>query len=261
MVQKVQKSSPLDASPLDVYLQPHSDDICLSLGAFAYRRHRGILLTALAISAYVELRPGAPRPSQEWVTKTRRKEDRAFAKACGLDPRFLELQTASLLGYNPFNLGALDANLQRIKSPVLEALLAVPAGKPSAHRPWLFCPSAIGMHLDHVVIRTLITQNFEQLTQSYRIGFYEDLHYASSAADRSVGLSNLSQSLRGRQLHRYAFPLGEYESKKLALMQLYKSQFLTKPQSIAAYTPNFAPPNSPHEAIWSDEPKGPDLAT
>jgi LmbE family N-acetylglucosaminyl deacetylase len=257
MVQNAQKSGSVDARPSDVYLQPHSDDICFSLGAFAYQRHCGILLTVFPISGYVPLRPGATHPAAEWVTKTRIAEDTAFAEACGLNTRRLEFQDASRRGQQPFNLGWVDENLQRIKSPLLNALLIDPPDKPSQVRPWLFCPSGIGGHVDHVAIRMLVNQNYDQLSPRYRIGYYEDLHYASSAAARSMGINNLLQGMRGRQLHRYVFPLGEYVAKKLALIQLYKSQFLALPRSIEQFTPAVEPPTTPHEAIWSDEPAGP----
>jgi len=261
MVQNAQKSGSLDASPFDVYLQPHSDDICFSLGAFAYQRHCGILLTVFSISAYVPLRPGATRPAAEWVTKTRIAEDTAFAEACGLNTRRLELEEPSLLGHHSRDLSWVNKNLKRIKLPLLDILLAAPLDKPSHGRPWLFCPIGIGGHVDHVATRMLVNQNYDQLSLRYRIGFYEDLHYASSATARSVGITNLFQGMRGRQLHRYVFPLGEYVSKKLALIQLYKSQFLAMPRSIEQFTPAVAAPNMPHEAIWSNEPIGPLLQT
>ena len=242
----------------DIYLQPHSDDICFSLGVFAYRRHSGTLLTVFPISNYVELRLGATTPSKEWITRTRMAEDAAFAKACGLANRVLALEGAFELAQKPFNFGWVGENLQRIRSPLLDVLLKTTfADKSSTVRPWLFCPVGIGGHVDHVAIRMLVNQNFDQLSQSYRIGFYEDLHYASSAAARSVGINNLWQEAHCRNLRRYVFPLGEDVAKKLALIQLYKSQFLSMPQSIEQYTPAVEPPNPPHEAIWSDEPMEP----
>ena len=52
----------IGASPLDLYLSPHCDDICFSLGAMAHRRRAGTLLTILPISGYVPQRRGVPRP-------------------------------------------------------------------------------------------------------------------------------------------------------------------------------------------------------
>ena len=46
-------------------------------------------------------------------------------------------------------------------------------------------------------------------------------------------------------------------TKKLALIQLYNSQFRAVPRSIEQFTPVVALSNAPHEAIWTDEPAGP----
>jgi len=254
----VLQSSFLYVSSSDVYLQPHSDDICFSLGAFAWRRYGGILLTAFPISRHVALRPDATRPSADWVTRTRIAEDRAFAEQCGLRTKFLDLPDSAFLGHHPFDLSRVEENLQRIKSPLLGALLFTrPPSKLSSARPWLFCPSGIGGHVDHVAIRMLVNQHYDRISRYYCIGFYEDLHYASSADTRIVGINSLLQDARGRQLHRYVFPFGKDISRKLALIQLYRSQFLTRPSSIERFTPAIGTPSAPHEAIWSHEPVGP----
>jgi hypothetical protein len=103
----------------------------------------------------------------------------------------------------------------------------------------------------------LVNQNYNHLSPRYRIGFYEDLHYASSAAARAAGIKNLLQETQGRQLHRYVFPLREDVSKKIALIQLYRSQFSALPNSIEQFTPAAKFPSSPHEAFWSNEPTVP----
>jgi len=77
--------------------------MCVFVGALAHRRRCGILLTAFAIAAYVATRPGADGPNADVVTKTRRAEDAAFSKACGLEARFLEVMGASMLGHHPLN--------------------------------------------------------------------------------------------------------------------------------------------------------------
>lgn len=257
MVESEERHGSPDACPWDTYLQPHSDDICFSLGGFAYQRHCGTLLTVLSVSAHVQGRRAAVAPTPDWVTKTRIAEDKAFAEACGLTTRFLGLQDALLLNRRIFSLGWVNENLQRIKSPLLDALFAVPADGASDVRPWLFCPIGIGGHVDHVAVRMLVNQHYDLLSSRYRIGFYEDLHYASSVAERSVGINNFLQERAGRQLHRYVFPLGKFVSKKLALIQLYNSQLAVMPRSIEGYTPAVELPNVAHEAIWSDQPGGP----
>ena len=254
MASGMQKSAPLDASPSDVYLQPHSDDICFSLGGFAFKRHRGTLLTVFPITGYVPLVQGITAPSAESVTRTRIAEDEAFAEACGLDFRFLDIQCASILGHRPFSGEWVSQNSARLETPLLQVLLSAVSSRTLHKRPWLFCPSGIGGHVDHVAIRMFVNRNYHLISRHYYIGFYEDLHYASGATERSMGINRLLNETRDRMLQRYAFPLGEGISKKIALIHLYKSQFLALPQSIEKFTPAAETPREPHEAIWSDEP-------
>jgi hypothetical protein len=60
---------------------------------------------------------------------------------------------------------------------------------------------------------------------------------------------------RGRPLRRQYLPLAPEEAaRKLALINLYASQFLEPPTDLAAYTPAARPRETAHEAIWSEEP-------
>jgi len=262
VLDEIQGLKSMDASPFDVYLQPHSDDICFSLGAFAHKHHCGILLTVLPISAFMP-NPGAalhsstppesPSPSSEWITNSRKNEDIAFAAACKLKCSFLEMPCASFLGHAPFDLAWINQNQRRIAAPLLDALVMAAADRPSRTRPWLFCPTGIGSHVDHVAIHRLINENFNLLSQYYRLGFYEDLHYASDAAARSKGIGILQEEMRYRGLRRHAFPFGERVAQKLSLIKIYSSQFPSFPQSIQQFTPAADVPHEPHEAIWSCE--------
>lgn len=237
---------------MDVYLQPHSDDICFSLAALAHSRQTGCLLTVFPISGYVPVPAGVARPSADWVTRTRIAEDRAFAQACGLSLRMLRMPCASLLGYGPFDLGRVDENLGRVETVLVEAVLALAVAGGGRERPWLFCPCGIGGHVDHVAIRMAITRHYEPLAQRYRIGFYEDLHYASNAASRRSGIDALLQALPDRALHRLGLPLGAAEATKLSLIRHYRSQFLHPPDTVDRFTPALGSPSVPHEAIWTE---------
>ena len=244
-------------SPLDLYLSPHSDDICFSLGALAHRRHTGTLLTILPISGYVPTVPGTARPPAEHVTRMRKAEDMEFAAACGLRARFLNLPGATELGHGSRDLGWVEENAQRIAPALLKALQNHATRCRPGMRPWLFCPSGIGNHVDHVAIRMIVAQNFDRLTRSYRIGFYEDLHYASQPLVRALGLGALLQGVPGRTLHRLAAPLGGAVGTKLGLLALYASQFIELPRSLAEFTPATGTTDPPHEAIWTEELVGP----
>ncbi len=239
---------------MDVYLQPHSDDICFSLGGLAERRRRGVLLTALPISGYVPLGPGQRPPSAEIVTQTRMQEDRAFSQACGLEARFLAIPCGSSAGYGSFDLDRLDENLERVKAPIQAELLRLAAESGSPERSWLFCPAGIGGHVDHVAILKAIVEDYDRLSERYRIAFYEDLHYASNAKARKVGIARLRQIATVRRLRRRSLSLGAGGGvRKRALINLYPSQFLEPPRNLKSFTPAVWPWSAPHEAIWSED--------
>lgn len=243
------------AAPVDVYLQPHSDDICFSLGALAHRRRRGRLLTVFPIAGYVE-QPGAPRDVAA-VTRLRIAEDAAFAAACELTHQRVELPCASVLGHHPFDLAWAADNARRCEAALLAALTALDSEGPREGQPWLFAPSGIGGHVDHVAVRIVIVRNLAQLEERYRIGFYEDLHYASDARARREGLRRLFDELPDRALVRHAWPLGAEGESKLALIRLYASQFAETPRSLARFSPATRDDDPPHEALWSEERVGP----
>jgi LmbE family N-acetylglucosaminyl deacetylase len=238
---------------MDVYLQPHSDDICFSLGALAAMRKHGALLTVCPIAGYVPVRPGEAPPPAELVTKMRMQEDREFCKASGLEPRFLEIPCGSYLGYRPFGLERAEENARRIGPPMLEDLLTPAVDANNGARPWLFCPAGVGGHVDHVAIRMVIAERYDKLAGKYRIAFYEDLHYASEPLARRRGVKRLLETPIGSRLRRRVIPLGGEAAKKLSLIQLYRSQFLESPVSLAEFVPATRVPSPPHEAIWTEE--------
>jgi hypothetical protein len=183
----------------DVWLAPHSDDICFSLGLTAFRRRCGTLLTAFPLSGY---HAGLPRAQQGaealTVTRLRLAEDAAFARACGLAVACLEFEDAALTGWPPFDAGRTHEQAARVEGALLAALRGPAVGRAPQLRPWLFCPAGIGGHVDHLALRAVVARHFDALRALYRIAFYEDLHYASDAAARTAGLEIGRASCRER---------------------------------------------------------------
>jgi hypothetical protein len=242
-------------SASDLFLSPHPDDICFSLGALAFRRRAGTLLTVFSRSSFLA-------PSQAWrvsgnegVSGLRRAEDAAFATACGLSRRELGLEDAMARGRRVFDLAPLAEDAAWL-APLLHAGLETPPPPPEPRvRPWLFCPAGIGGHLDHVLLRLAVAGNIETLMRSWRVCFYEDLHYASAPMDRFAGLHHLTRALPGFKLTRRIAALGGMTAKKIELMGLYGSQFDVPPASISGYTPAVNEGAAPHEAVWVLEDK------
>ena len=241
------------ADPGDIYLSPHSDDVCFSLGLLAWRRQKGTLLTVFPRSGYRAGQPLALGIENRAITRMRIEEDAKFCNSCGLSATYLDFQGASELGWPPFELQHRAENADRIENALLRSLMGPTIGRISALRPWLFCPAGIGDHLDHVAVRMLIVRHLDELNRFYRVAFYEDLHYAADPTKRRLGLSALTKALAERTLTRYWWPLGEQQRIKLSLIQLYPSQLTAQLDSIAAFTPAMDGQTIPHEAIWAQQ--------
>src|SRR5205085_3882562 len=122
---------------MDVYISPHSDDICFSLGVLAHTRCSGILLTVCSVSSYVA-QPGTLRMSPAQVTRIRTAEDLEFAAACGLRAHFMNAEDALLLGHHPFDLRWAEPNAIRIEPALTKVLCEFSSQNASGRRPWLF---------------------------------------------------------------------------------------------------------------------------
>lgn len=236
----------------DIYLAPHSDDICFSLGHFARSRGAGTLLTVFPVSGY---RAGSRQFVAEEVrsvTRMRMAEDAAFAQACGLAPRWLNFPDAFVRRQPPFDAAPAAMIGRDISHGVLRALLGPTIGRVARHRPWLFCPAGIGGHVDHMALTTLVIGRLDALRPYYRIAFYEDLHYASKLERRREGLKILRELVGGLALERRVVLLGDppAQSSKMHLVRLYPSQLTPALSSLAAYVPAAEDVGEPHEAVW-----------
>lgn len=232
----------------DVYLSPHSDDICFSLAALVSRRRRGRLVTIFSKSNYHVFQG----EHIDDVTQTRKSEDKLFANACGLQSVHLDHQDAPIRGMAPFDLTNALQTSTLIEPSLLPYLLDQSAVS-GEERAKLFVPCGIGGHVDHVAVTIFVARHFDALSTFYDICFYEDLHYASQAAVRLSGLRRFFNLFPGYKFQRLALELGELATRKLQLISLYRSQFTTLPTNLDEFVPA-APakgdPLPPHEAFF-----------
>lgn len=235
----------------DIFLAPHSDDICFSLGHLAQKRHAGALLTVFPISQYCADQTLCNPANIGQITRKRLSEDSAFAELCGLTPSRLEFHDASARGELPFDARHAYKLANKIQVHLIRALIEPRIGPVSETKPWLFCPSAVGSHVDHAAVLLTIIKNLHLLRAHYRIAFYEDLHYASNPTLRQIGLNILGQLLRDYKLKRYCLELDEEAQKsKMQAIRVYDSQLTPQISSIRSYTPASPDCVLPHEALW-----------
>lgn len=252
-------SSPVSSSPRQtpfeaVFLQPHRDDICFSLGAFAARQRNGLMLTIFTVSAWVHPKVFKVRPSSDEITKMRMAEDQAFADDARLTLGSMALPEAPLMGWRSRDLTRALENHKRIELPLLAELMKMADHRRGVDRPWLFCPATIGGHVDHAAALFTVLSNIRELSRHFRIAFYEDLHYASRWRVRMAGLTRFFAETQDLKLKRWIFPLDENSIKrKCALIAHYGSQIARAPTDLGDYSPSTIPRSPPHEAIWTAE--------
>ncbi len=231
----------------DLYLAPHSDDVCFSLGDLARRRRAGTVLTIFSASRYASGPAGRLGTAAE-ITRIRLAEDAAFAAACGVAAVSLGLEDAPLRGRHPFRLDSVGERAREIETPLLTAIEAQRRRHPDEERPWLFSPAGIGGHVDHVAVMAVVAHHLELLLPYYRVGFYEDLFYAADAVSRSGGLTHLADRTKPHALVRRQWPIDV--AQKLRLLHLYPSQFDTLPTAIGDFSPPASLGPGAHEAVW-----------
>jgi LmbE family N-acetylglucosaminyl deacetylase len=236
----------------DVYLQPHSDDVCFSIGHLARTRGAGTLVTVFPVSSYRADQPAREASRTASTTLARLAEDRRFADACGMGCELLDHDDAVVRGHRPFDAGPAEAVSRAIEDALMRVLAGPTVGRMAEPRPWLFCPAGIGGHVDHLAVLFAVARHRATLAAYYRVAFYEDLHYASDGAKRERGIEGLKQVAQAAPLERFAWELPgpAAQSDKMALVRLYASQLTPRLQSIAAFTPAVPGGAPAHEALW-----------
>lgn len=240
------------ASHDDIYLSPHSDDICFSLGCLARQRRAGSLITVFPISFYRADQTSINAGQMLATTRRRLAEDAAFAQACGLGANVLDYPDALARGQAPFDSAQYAGASQLIQGKLIAALMGPTVGRRPTSRPWLFCPAGIGAHVDHLAVLDIVVRGLRQLRTHYRVAFYEDLHYAANNVRRERGLEVMRQWLGRHELQRCSLFLDRrhQQEAKLQLVGLYSSQLTPAIRSIRAYTPAVPGLAVPHEALW-----------
>ncbi len=237
---------------MQVYLSPHHDDVCFSIGWLA-GQFGGELVNLFTLSAYVAVDMDLPADGVarvEVVSLLRRLEDQRFAQAAGLAPHDLRLRDAPLTGHAPFDLTGLDLEVAGLSASLMPYLLAMLPGDGDPGAASLYCPMGIGGHRDHLSTLLAVRRDYDALRHRCTLFLYEDLHYASVPAARDAGLRRAAQIFTGTQLSRILLPLRPHEAeRKLHWIGLYASQHARAPR-LADYTPASGIASGPHEIVW-----------
>lgn len=235
-----------------VYLSPHHDDVCFSLGHLASRQG-GVVVNLFTRSTYVAADiplPVEPPARIEAITALRRGEDEQFVRAAGLTRRDLGLAEPRVIGRTPFGLadlgGEVDALAVVLKPVISELLAASSAAEPLC----LFCPMGIGGHRNHLSTLLFLRRACDSLRRRCVLFLYEDLHYASVGPQRAAGLERARRLFDGYRLSPAMVRLTpEDAARKMELVGLYASQHALTPRA-RDYIPASGAEAGLHEMIW-----------
>lgn len=237
---------------MHIYLSPHHDDVCFSIGCLA-GRFGGDLVNLFTLSAYVAIDMDLPADGMARVavvSRLRRQEDQRFVQAARLLRHDLRLREPPLIGYGPFDLTGLDVEVAALSAILMPYLLAMLPGDGDPGAARLYCPMGIGGHRNHLSTLLAVRRAYDALRRRCAVFLYEDLHYASDPPAREAGLRCAAQVFAGTKLSRIVLPLHSHEAeRKMQWIGLYASQHNRAPR-LADYTPASGIASGPHEIIW-----------
>ena len=241
---------------MHLYLSPHNDDVCFSVGNLVSRLG-GHLVDLFTRSRYVAVNmelPGEERARVEFISQLRRREDQLFTEAVGVVRHDLGLWEPPLMGREPFDLTGVEIEANALSARLMPFIYSVLPSEDKPDLASLYCPMGIGGHRDHVSTLLAIRNAFGTLHRRCTVFLYEDLHYASNPRARQDGVQRATSLFAGARLSAIVMPLNADESKrKMQLINLYASQHPHVPR-IADFTPMSGLASGLHEIVWKISP-------
>ena len=206
-------------APMNLYLSPHHDDVCFSIGNLAARLG-GEVWNLFTISRYVGADMDLPPEGPE------------------------------LVGHDPFDLTDLAPEVDMLTARVVPRVLDLLPSDGDAEAASLYCPMGIGGHRNHVSTLLAVRGACEALSRRCAVFLYEDLHYASVPHVREAGLQRAARVFEGYGLSPIVKPLSAEEAdRKMGWIGLYASQHTHTPLA-RDFTPASGLDAGPHEIVW-----------
>ncbi len=231
--------------PLTV-LSPHRDDaafsLCLALSRWSERNVEITVVNFFTASSYA---PHSAATGSSAISLVREREDRdalaSIHPAIRIDS-FGLLDAPLRLGISAAAICAPDnINLQPEAEISALALLI----RPYLAQGLVFAPLALGSHIDHNAVRRAATS----LSQTERLGFYEDLPYATWISDDELKarVEDIERAT-GLTLEPTVITANEAVESKSSVVSRYASQITAaEAEAIAGYSLRYGG----GERIWT----------
>lgn len=213
--------------PSTIYLSPHRDDICFSLGGAISCNPGGHLINVFTRSTFA---PSLSLPLDlddriATVTRSRKIEDSYFAEHNRLRVHDLHFAEPAVRGISPFSSitqCAVDAISNELLSVIINICNDYIA---SGVKVALLCPLGVGKHVDHLTVLMCILNHYKELDQVARVAFYEDLPYGIAERNTKSAIAFLKECDIFDALFRLEIPLtDQMQSEKLLQIAAYASQ-------------------------------------
>jgi hypothetical protein len=241
---------------MHVYLSPHYDDVCFSLGHLACRQG-GNLVNLFTLSRYVAV--DMELPADDWarvevISRLRHQEDQLFTEAARLARHDLGLWEPALLGQGPFDLTSLEVEVTALSARLMPCILSMLPGEGNPRTASLYCPMGIGGHRNHLSTLLAVRRVYDTLRHRCTVFLYEDLHYASVPRARQEGVRRATRLFAGSLLSPTVLPIiSDDAERKMQLISLYASQHAHAPR-IVDFTPASGIASGLHEIVWQVSP-------
>lgn len=197
-----------------VYLSPHLDDLAFSNGGLIQKigKKNFTLVNIFNKSSFAPNLTGKVS-----ISKIRTEEDRSFCKKMKCRKIDLGFNDSSLRNYRKYFVSQEQASKNIIFDFVTNKVLdAISLLEPD----YIFCPLAIGNHIDHQIIFLSVKKSRHKLIS--KVFFYEDLPYAGEISKTKLIREIMIKIESPKSI---PFPLTSAEIKnKLSSLLLYKSQ-------------------------------------
>lgn len=239
---------------MNIYLSPHFDDACFSIGGIIQASQKGYLINIYTKSDHVEniFIAQQLKSHHKAISTLRKQEDMAFVNSCKLTAINLNFKEPKLLGINPFDLNNINNDVAFLNKHLIKVVLDIIQSRKSQIYQ-IFCPIGIGGHRNHVSTTLSILKNINFIREKAKVYFYEDLPYANNPSLRYQGLRRLLKMSNQKEFFntKIHFTTEQYEEKR-NLIKFYKSQHLNSPD-----INNFFLKNITHqtyfESLWEME--------